>query len=76
MRQALRISAILAVAGVVTAVFAGSSTAQPVDTEAASTQAAAVPEEVHTDTVYVTGTAKDGSTTVTIYDPAPTGGWA
>lgn len=71
MRQAVRISAVLAAAGLAVSAFAGTSNAQPVDAQAESIQAAPAQQaDEHADTVYVTGKAKDGSTTVTIYDPA------
>lgn len=85
MRQALRLTATLAAGGLAVVALTLSSNAQPIN-QAATSQAAqpaaapaapAAPASTareaaddHSDTVYVTGKAKDGSTTVTIYDPA------
>ncbi|WP_344196777.1 hypothetical protein [Kribbella karoonensis] len=64
-------TAVLAAAGVTILTFAATSSAQPVRAVVQPTvvQAAPAPHD-DADTVYVTGKAKDGSTTVTIYDPA------
>ncbi len=73
MRQAVRISAVLAAGGLVVLAAAGTSSAQPVDARAESTRTtttAAPAADDHADTVYVTGKAKDGTVSVTIYDPA------
>jgi hypothetical protein len=76
MRQAVRVTAVLAAGGMAVVALTTSSNAQPTNdqsvqaTSLSAARPAAAAADDHSDTVYVTGKAKDGSVSVTIYDPA------
>ncbi|HET6296315.1 MAG TPA: hypothetical protein VFG33_23225 [Kribbella sp.] len=77
MRQAVRVTAVLAAGGMAVVALTTSSNAQSVNDQSvqaanlsAARHAAAAADDDHSDTVYVTSKAKDGTVSVTIYDPA------
>ncbi|MFC0625395.1 hypothetical protein [Kribbella deserti] len=69
MRLAKRLAAIVAAGGLAIVALPASGNAQPIDRSTAAAPVAAT-ESPAEDTVYVVGKAKDGKTTVSIYDPA------
>jgi hypothetical protein len=76
MRQAARITAVLTAAGMAVVGLTTSSSAQSVNdqsvqaTSLSAARPATAAADDHSDTVYVTSKAKDGTVSVTIYDPA------